>query len=164
MTSKAGTQRAAKKPTRTTGSSSEKFKLNPTFRSRVSTGANLLPSVDGRSTSARIMRDTYDALVSHAGGSENISEPMRLQCRRASALEADLAFMEDKRNAGRVAGDDPVAKDLDLYGRLCGQQRRCLETLGWHRSARDITPDPLTYAREYDQRKAAEAEDFEVVE
>ena len=32
-----------------------------------------------------------------------------------------------------------------------GQQRRCLEALGWDRTARDITPDPLVYARRYDR-------------
>lgn len=128
----------------------------PTFHSRVTAGLTLLPSVDGRSTWARIMRDTFDGLISHAGGADYVPLTKRLLARRVAAMESELIFIEDRLAATRAAGGEPSLTDLDLYSRMTGAQRRCLEALGWERTARNITPDPLTYAREYDRRKAEE--------
>ena len=44
------------------------------------------------------------------------------------------------------------AETLDLYGRTSGNLRRLLEAVGIsRRDARDVTPDPLTYAREHSE-------------
>ena len=50
-----------------------------------------------------------------------------------------------------LAGEaDP--ETLDLYGRTSGNLRRLLEAVGIsRRDARDVTPDPLTYAREHSE-------------
>ena len=145
---------AEKKP----DDSPNKEQPKPTFRSRITTGSSLLPSVDGRSTWARIMRDTYHAMLAHAGGADYLSETKRLMARRIAACEAELVHLEDRFASQRAEGNEPDTSDLDLYGRLCGQQRRCLETLGWERTARDVTPDPLEYAKRYDRRVEAAEE------
>lgn len=110
------------------------------FHSRVTAGIDLLPTVDGRSVWARIMRDTYRSMIAAAGGDDYISEPRRLLARRVAAFEAELINLEDTFAAQRGAGESPSTYALDLYSRLCGQQRRCLITLGLDRVARDVTP------------------------
>jgi hypothetical protein len=143
------------KPRDTSGKAEPK----PTFRSRVTAGLTLLPSIDGRSTWARIMRDTYHAMLAHAGGADYVSETKRLMARRVAACEAELIHLEDKFALTRAGGGEPNPSDLDIYGRLAGQQRRCLEALGWERTAPDVTPPhPLDYARNYARSTAEEAE------
>ena len=134
---------------------------SPYFRSRISQGLSLLP-IDGRSTPARVFRDTYDAMIAHVGGGDDIPETMRLMCRRAAAIEAECINLEARFAIARASGEQPTAHDLDLYSRLVNTLRRVLEVLGWKRTARDIT-DPLTYARDYARRKAADIEESEEV-
>ena len=110
-------------------------------------GSSLLPTVDGRSIWARLMRDSFAALVTHCGGADHVTETMRATARRAAALEAELIHLEDKFARTRADGGEPDASDLDLYGRLADRQRRLHEVLGWQRTPRDITPSPLDYAR-----------------
>jgi len=40
------------------------------------------------------------------------------------------------------------AVNLDSFGRAASHLRRILESIGLRRKPRDVTPDPLTYARE----------------
>jgi hypothetical protein len=40
------------------------------------------------------------------------------------------------------------AAELDLYSRLSNTQRRLSESLGWERTARDVTPDLETYLKQ----------------
>ena len=40
------------------------------------------------------------------------------------------------------------AVDIDLYARVAANLRRLLESVGLQRRAREIVPDPLSYARE----------------
>jgi hypothetical protein len=79
-------------------------------------------------------------VVGHCGGDDVISETKRMSARRAATLEAELVFLEDKFAKARAAGGEPDPVELDLYGRLAGQQRRINETLGWERTARNIGP------------------------
>ena len=97
------------------------------------------------STWARLLKDTYASLIAHCGGDSYISDPRRLTARRAAALEAELVHLETKFALARADGGAPEPADLDLYSRLASGQRRHLETLGWDRTMRDVTPDPLTY-------------------
>ena len=113
---------------------------SPLFRSRVSRGLDLLPDIDGRSHWARLMRDTLDALIAHCGGQDTISEPKRMMARRAACLETELIFLETKFATIRAEGGEPTLANVEIYGRLAGNQRRIAEALGWERSARDITP------------------------
>lgn len=108
-------------------------------RSRLSNG-RLLANVDGRSTWARLMRDTLASLVVHCGGVDVVSETKRLAARRVAVIEAELVFLEDKFAQLRAAGDEPDAAAIDLYARVANQQRRLSEALGWERRARDVTP------------------------
>jgi hypothetical protein len=124
---------------------------SPVTRSRITNGSDLLPTVDGRSVWARLMRDTLTAMVQHCGGPNHVTEPMRLMARRVAALEAELIFLEDRFAGLRAEGAAPKPHELDLYGRLAGGQRRLLETLGMRPLQRDVTPDPLTYARQRGQ-------------
>jgi hypothetical protein len=111
-------------------------------RSRISNGHVLL-NVDGRSTWARLLRDTLRSLEVHCGG--EMSETQRLAARRVSVLEAELCYLEDAFAATRAAGGEPDVARLDLYGRLADRQRRLADPLGWQRTPRDITP-PLGLA------------------
>ena len=51
------------------------------------------------------------------------------------------------------------AKQIETYQRVTSALRRVLETLGISRRSKDITPDPLAYARTYD-REAEDAEEM----
>ena len=114
-------------------------------RSRIGNGSSLLPSVDGRSVWARLMRDTYAAVLTHCGGADYVSETKRMAARRIAALEAELVHLEDKFARARADGAQPDTADLDLYGRLANGQRRHMEAVGWERTARDVTPSLATY-------------------
>ena len=61
--------------------------------SRVAQGLTLLPSIDGRSTWARIMRDVYNSMLAHAGGADYVSETRKLMARRVAACEAELIHL-----------------------------------------------------------------------
>jgi len=128
--------------------SADQAAAKPEARCRVTNGSSLLPTVDGRSVWARLMRDQLAALVAHCGGVDYISEPLRATCRRAAALESELIHIEDKLARTRADGDEPDAATLDLYGRLADRQRRLHEVIGWQRTPRDITPSVDAYARQ----------------
>jgi hypothetical protein len=84
------------------------------------------------------MRDVMLAMISHCGGVEHISEARRLLVRRVACFEAELINLEDKFAVIRSEDGTPPSKSLDLYQRMAGSQRRCLEALGLDRTARDI--------------------------
>jgi hypothetical protein len=130
------------------GDSAKNEQRSPYFRSRVSAGLSLLPTIDGRSAHARVFKDTYAAMVSHCGG-KDLPETMRLMCRRAAALESELVNLECRFAELRASGAEPKPSDLDLHSRLTNTLRRVCEVIGWRRTARDITPDPLEYARAF---------------
>lgn len=114
------------------------------LRSRIANGSTLLPTVDGRSVWARLMRDTLQNLEVHCGGV--LSETRRLAARRVSVLEAELVFLEDEFAQARADGREPDPLKIDLYGRLADRQRRLAEAaLGWEPTARDVTPTLAEY-------------------
>ena len=149
---------AAKRPKKKPGSSALTGERSPYFRSRVSTGLSLLPTIDGRSAHARVFKDTYASMIAHCGG-EDVPETLRLMCRRAAALESELVNLECRFAELRASGGEPKPGDLDLHSRLTNTLRRVCEVLGWRRHIRDVTLDPLEYARQFDRRKAVEAEE-----
>jgi hypothetical protein len=126
----------------------------PQARSRITNGKALLPSVDGRSLWARLMRDTLSALLVHCGGGD-VSETKRLVARRVAVLESELVHMEDSFAKLRAEGAEPEPAAVDLYGRLSDRQRRLAEPLGWERTAREITPTLAEYLAQ--QTRAGEA-------
>jgi hypothetical protein len=115
-------------------------------RSKITNGS-LLPSiVDGRSTWARRCRDLISLHLSDLGGEDAVSEAERSLVRRVSVLTVQLEQLEQRF---ALANGDASAKDLDLYQRTAGNLRRLLQTLGLHRRSKDVTPDPLQFARSY---------------
>ena len=107
-------------------------------RSRISNGSTLLPTGDGNSIWARLMRDVLASLIVHLGG--DASETQRMACRRIAALEAELVHLEDGFARVRAAGGEPEAATVDLYQRISNTQRRLCESIGWERKLRDVTP------------------------
>jgi hypothetical protein len=102
------------------------------------------------------MRDTLGAMMAHLGGEDYASEPQRMLSRRVAALEAELIYLEDGFARCRSEGRGPEMADLDLYSRMASGQRRLLEAIGLTRIARDVTPDPLTYAKDLAARRKVE--------
>ena len=121
---------------------------SPLAKSRIANGSDLLPTVDGRSTWAKMFRDFCDALAQHVGGADRMSEPERMTIRRAAALECELIHLEAEFAAARAAGDKPDTASLDLYQRVSNTQRRILDALGMKATLRDAVPDLRDYLRE----------------
>ena len=109
-------------------------------KSRVALGKDLLPTANGGSSWARIMRTVFDGLLSHCGGEGYVSDPKRMRARRIAFLEAELIEIEDRVAHIREQGGEVPPADLQLYATLDNNQRRNSEVLGWERTARNITP------------------------
>jgi hypothetical protein len=109
-------------------------------RSRLTSGGELLPSVDGRSTWARLMRDVIGSMTAHLGGEDYVTEPQRMLVRRVAAFEAECVCLEDRFARARSEGRAPDTADVDLYSRLASAQRRHLEAIGLQRVPRDVSP------------------------
>ena len=125
-------------------------------RSRITNGTTFLPNVDGRSTWARIARDTMQTLMVHLGGEDQASATKKLIARRVGCIEAELTFLEDKFARYHADGSEPTPTDLDLYGRMANTHRRLCESIGWERVARDITPTLRRYVEEVEEAEVAE--------
>lgn len=121
---------------------------NPTARSRVTNGRQLLPDLDGRSVWARRLRDLINLHIDDLGGGDNTSEAERSIIRRAAVLEVELEYQETRFAELHLSGEEASDKRLDLYSRLAGNLRRLLESVGLQRRARDTTPDLHTYLRQ----------------
>jgi hypothetical protein len=123
-------------------------------RSAISNGSTLLLDVDGRSAWMRRLRDLIADAVSDLGGEDLVSSAEAILVRRAAMLTLQCELME--RN---WAENDGVAsaKQIEVYQRTSNSLRRLLETLGLKRRAREVTPDPLSYAKDFDRRRAEEA-------
>jgi hypothetical protein len=114
-------------------------------RSRITNGSALLPGIDGRSPWVRRCKDVIAAHLSDLGGEDNTSAAERSLVRRCAVLTVELELLEAKfATVGEASPDD-----LDLYQRTAGNLRRLLEAVGLQRRQRDVTPDPLEYAREH---------------
>ena len=128
------------------------------IRSKITRGTKLLPTVHEQSHWARIMRDTFDACISHCGGDGYVSELQRLQARRIAAMEAECVHLEDRIAQSRKAGEEPPASVVDLYLRAAAAQRRHAEVLGWRPQQRDITPSLASVLEHHAKSKAGQGE------
>jgi hypothetical protein len=90
---------------------------------------------DGRTPWARRHRDIASLHIEDLGSGGNATEAQLSLCERAATIECELERLEGRLSAG----DETV--DLDCYGRMTGQLRRILETLGIHRPAKTLAPD-----------------------
>ena len=116
----------------------------PTARSRVSNGKDWLAGVDQRSSIARRYRDLMAEAIADAGGVSECSQARLQLIRRLAALSVQLEQLEAKLADGA---------DIDIaeYTSLTSTLVRVVSRLGINRVARDVTPDPLTYAREHSE-------------
>jgi hypothetical protein len=113
-------------------------------RSRITNGSAFLPGIDGRSAWIRRAKDLIGEHLSDLGGPHNASAAERSITRRVAVLSVELEHLEARfATAGSAS-----AEDLDLYQRTANSLRRLLEAVGLQRRPRDVTPDPLVYARE----------------
>lgn len=103
-----------------------------------------LADIDKRTKAARSAAALFTQLVEDLGGETRISAAQRQIAERASVLSAMVQSME----ASWLSGSSPV--DIADYTLATGLLRRLLMSLGLSRVARDVTPDPLTYAAERD--------------
>jgi len=119
-------------------------------KSRLTNGRSpfVLP-VDGRSALARRYRDVLNAYVADLGGDDRITEAERTLCRRA----ASLVVMAEVAEA-ELARDGKT--DTEEYVRIVNALGRVLGRIGIERRPRDITPDPLEYARQKAEESTTE--------
>jgi hypothetical protein len=101
-------------------------------RSRITNG-RLLAGVDGRSPWVRRCKDVIRA---HLSDKPDATAAEQAIIRRAAVLIVELERLE--RQFALAGEADPMT--LDLYGRVAGNMRRLLESVGLDRRAKDVTP------------------------
>jgi hypothetical protein len=116
-------------------------------RSAITNGSKLLAGVDGRSPWIRRAKDLIGEHLQDLGGPDNTSAAERSIVRRVAVLSVELEHLETRFATAGEAN----AEDLDLYQRTANSLRRLLEAVGLQRRPRDVTPDPLAYAREHSE-------------
>lgn len=115
-------------------------------RSRVTNGRAFVLGTDQRNPWIRRCKDIAAAHTSDIDLGGDISEAQRSLIRRIAVLTTQLEMLESKFAA---VNGEASAKDLDLYVRSSGVLRRSLQTIGLERKQKDVTPDPLQFARRY---------------
>jgi hypothetical protein len=120
-------------------------------RSAITNGSKLLAGVDGRSPWIRRAKDLIAEHLADLGGESNVSAGERSLIRRAATITTELEFLEARF---AVAEDGAKPDDLDLYLRASNNLRRLLEAIGLQRRMRDVTVDPLAYARNIERGAA----------
>jgi hypothetical protein len=118
-------------------------------KSRITNGSALLPGVDGRSPWVRRAKDIIRA---HLSDKPDATAAEQAIIRRAAVLIVELERLERQF---ALAGEAD-ALTLDLYGRVAGNMRRLLESVGLERRAKDIGPTLGDLLRE-DLRQQREA-------
>jgi hypothetical protein len=116
----------------------------PAVRSRVTNHRDLLPGLDGRSSAARRFRDLVAAFVNDMGGVEQCSDIKLGLLRRLAAVTVQAEVLE-----ARMINGEQV--DIGTLCTLASTTVRLSQRLGIERAPKDVTPDPLDYARERDE-------------
>lgn len=111
-------------------------------RSSVTNGKRLFVEHRGDTAWARRFRDVLVEIISDLGGLDVLSEGQKQLARRAATLCITCERLEGKA----AAGEDI---DLTAYGMLTDRLGRTFARLGLKRRPRDVTPDPLVFARTY---------------
>jgi len=103
-------------------------------------GSRLLKfaDLDLRSTAGRVYRARAEELISHLGGADMVSAPMRTLVDQAARLHLlrRIAWDELSKTGPFHRGDARPA--LTVYQRLAADERDVLRTLGLQRVAREI--------------------------
>jgi len=119
-------------------------------KSRITNSNGLLPTIDGRSTWARRLRDLINQHVNDVGGIDLVSTAELSLIRRAATITIELERLELRFHSNNGA----TFPELDAYQRSANTLRRLLQSIGMKRVPRDVTPPTL---REYlRSREAAE--------
>ena len=113
-------------------------------RSRVTNHKDLLPQLDGRSSAARRFRDLVAAFVNDMGGAEQCSDIKLGLLRRLAAVTVQAEVLE-----ARMINGEQV--DIGTLCTLASTTVRLSQRLGIERAPKDVTPDPLDYAREHNE-------------
>jgi hypothetical protein len=106
-------------------------------RSKITNGA-LLPGIDQRGA---WVRRAKDVLSQHLADKPDATAAEQAIIRRAAVLIVELERLE--RQFALAGEADPMT--LDLYGRVAGNMRRLLESVGLERRARDCGPTLQEY-------------------
>jgi hypothetical protein len=101
-------------------------------KTRMTNGTALLPGVDGR---LLWVRRCKEILASHLSDKPDATAAEQAIIRRAAVLIVELERLE--RQFALAGEADP--ETLDLYGRVAGNMRRLLESVGLDRRALDVT-------------------------
>jgi hypothetical protein len=117
----------------------------------VTNGKRLHVVHPGDTAWARRFKDVLAEITSDLGGRDGLSEGQRQLARRAATISLACEKMEGEAASGAEI-------NLELYGRLTDRLGRCFERLGLRRQPREITPDPLAYAREIDALEQGQPE------
>jgi hypothetical protein len=114
----------------------------PYVGSAVSNGSRLFVQRPGDTAWHRRFKGILAQIINDLGGIDVCSEAQKQLARRAATLCISCERMECVAAAG---------KDIDLneYGMMTDRLGRTLTRLGLKRQARDVTPDPLQFARNY---------------
>jgi hypothetical protein len=107
----------------------------------VTNGADILAGIDQRTVIARRYRDLVAVVAADMGGADRCSEARLQLIRRFAALSVQAEAME-----AQLANGADI--DITEYSQLTSTLVRVVSRLGINRVARDVTPDPLDYARE----------------
>jgi hypothetical protein len=97
-----------------------------------------LNSLDQRTVAAKQARETISAIETDFGGAENIATAKRQIIESAAVTSAMVADLGSRWLAGEQI-------DLGLFTTLCNSQRRLLESIGFERIAKDLTPSVNAY-------------------
>jgi hypothetical protein len=117
---------------------------SPMHRARNTNGGNFLPGIDGRSHEARRIYDIAAQVATDLGGADRITETRLALVRRFASLCVLLEGQEV-----RIASGEPI--DVSAYSHMSSTLVRLAARIGLKRVAKDVTPDPLDYARRYTQ-------------
>jgi hypothetical protein len=117
------------------------------LRSKMSNGSKLLPMTDGRSATARRLKDLVEDIAADLGGKDHLSQGQRQLIRRAAMLSAESERME------ALAARGEAEFDIYLYGMICDRLGRLFGRLGLERKARPVNDGSQALA-EYFARPA----------
>lgn len=126
--------------TQFTSTNQPKVRTKQRTRSAVTNGKRLFVQRTGDTRWARRFRDILYEIISDLGGQDLLSEGQRQLARRAATIAVECERLEGEMASGREM-------DLHRYGQLTDRIGRTFHRLGLRRQPRDVTPDPLEYAR-----------------
>jgi hypothetical protein len=146
---KQGSSRGQKKPQNT-----KRLDLpSKAFRTATGAGHRILEGIDGRCAIARRYAEVAGGIAVDLGGEDQLTELQKHLIRSV----AGLVVLRERLDAKAINGE---RVNSSQYCRLANSAHRVAATLGITRVAKDVTPTPLEYAREFDRRKAQEAEEM----